>query len=258
VLAVLAAAANQYDEQVRITTLAVRQAERQAVRGPRVVSRLIATYQARSVELSIASAPDVLSEQGIPTTTSGERVAEASLLTAPAQSAVMLDQADTNAAFSRIVAALVNDASRTAALADMGRREAVTGYVRSLNPPSCSRCAILAGRVYRYSQGFQRHPRCDCLMTPTNQAIGPSLITDPQEAYDKGWVRGLSSKDREAVDAGADLGRVVNVRRKAAGLNVGSSVATRAGRLTPEGCAIYSSDHEDFVRLLRKFGYLTP
>jgi hypothetical protein len=39
---------------------------------------------------------------------------------------------------------------------------------------------------------------------------------------------------------------------------VGSSVVTRAGRLTPEGCALYSSDREDFLRLLRKFGYLTP
>lgn len=256
-LAVLAAAANQYDEQVRLTTLAVRQAKRQATRGTRVVSRTIATYQARAVELSLDSAPDVLAEQGISTATSGDRIPTANLLTAPARSASMLDLADTDAAFARIVAALVNDAGRTAALADMGRREQVTGYVRSLRPPSCSRCAILAGRVYRYSQGFQRHPRCDCLMTPTNQTIGPSLVTDPQEALDKGWIRGLSQKDREAVDAGADLGRVVNVRRKAAGLSVGSSVAMRAGALTPEGCAIYSSDREDFVRLLRKFGYLT-
>jgi hypothetical protein len=253
----LAAAARQYDEQVRIATLAVRQAERKAGRGSRSVARILATYQARAIELSIDSAPDVLAEQGISTATTQDRVAAAGLVTAPATSAAMLDQADTDAAFSRIVAALVNDAGRTASLVDLGRREAVTGYVRSLNPPSCSRCAILAGRVYRYSQGFQRHPRCDCLMTPTNQTIGPALVTDPQEAYDKGWIRGLSSKDREAVDAGADLGQVVNVRRKAAGLKVGSSVAVRAGRLTPEGCAIYSSDHDDFLRLLRKFGYLT-
>lgn len=221
------------------------------------MARTIATYQARAIELSIASAPDVLTEQGIPTTTTDDRVAASSLITIPARSAAMLEQADTDAAFFRIVAALVNDASRTASLVDLGRRESVTGYVRSLNPPSCSRCAILAGRVYRYSQGFQRHPRCDCLMTPTNQTIGPSLVTDPQEAYDKGWIRGLSSMDLEAVDAGADLGQVVNVRRKAAGLKVGSSVAMRAGRLTPEGCAIYSTDREDFLRLLRKFGYLT-
>jgi hypothetical protein len=218
---------------------------------------MLATYQVRAIELAIDSAPDVLAEQGIPSTSTGDRIATGGLVTAQSRSAAMLDQADTNAAFGRIVAALVNDAGRTASLVDIGRREAVTGYVRSLNPPSCSRCAILAGRVYRYSHGFQRHPRCDCLMTPTNQTVGPSLITDPQEAYDKGWIRGLSNKDREAVDAGADLGQVVNVHRKAAGLKVGSSVAVRAGRLTPEGCALYSSDREDFLRLLRKFGYLT-
>lgn len=253
----LAAAANQYDEQVRIATLAVRQTVRQASRNPRVIARTIATYQARAIALSVDSAAGVLSEQGISTATNGDAVQQASLVTGQARTVALLDKADNDAAFQRIVAALVNDAGRTASLVDMGRREAVTGYVRSLNPPSCSRCAILAGRVYRYSTGFQRHPRCDCLMTPTTQAAGRDLVTDPNEAVAKGWVTGLSQKDREAFDAGGDLGRIVNVRRQTAGLTVGSSVAMRAGRLTPEGCAIYSSDREDFLRLLRKFGYLT-
>lgn len=253
----LATAAKQYDEQVRLTELAVRQARRRSS-STRFAARVIATYQAEAVSLSLGSAPDVLAEQGISAATNGDRIPSQSLVTTPARTVELLDKAATNAAFDRIVAALVNDAGRTASLVDMGRREAVTGYVRSLNPPSCSRCAVLAGRVYRYSTGFQRHPKCDCLMTPTTQAAGRDLVTDPNEAVAKGWVTGLSQKDREALDAGGDLGRIVNVRRQAAGLTVGSSVAMRAGRLTPEGCAIYSSDREDFVRLLRKFGYLTP
>lgn len=253
----LTAASKQYAEQVRLTTLAVRQARRQSSRSPRVVARTLATYQARSVELSLGSAADVLSEQGIDTTTTGRQVATTALVTEPRASAALLEKADTDTAFDRIVAALVNDAGRTASLTDLGRRPVVTGYIRSLSPPSCSRCAILAGRVYRYSTGFQRHPQCDCLMTPTSQTIGPTLVTDPSEAYANGWIRGLSRADRDAVDAGADLGQVVNVRRKAAGLSVGSSVAQRAGRLTPEGCAIFGSDRDDFVRLLTKFGYIT-
>lgn len=254
----LRSAASQYAEQTRITALAVRQARRQSSRGTRVVSRLIATYQAESVALSVDSASSVLAEQGIPTTTTSDRVAQSSLLTTPASSAALLDQAATDAAFDRIVAALVNDAGRTASLVDVGRRPAVTGYVRSLNGPTCSRCAVLAGRVYRYSTGFQRHPRCDCLMTQTNQHIGPTLVTDPTEAFNSGMIRGLSKADTEAVQAGADLGQVVNVRRSAAGLSVGSSVAMRPGRLTPEGCAIFSDDRDDFVRLLQMHRYLTP
>lgn len=35
------------------------------------------------------------------------------------------------------------------------------GYVRMLTPPSsCDRCVILAGRWYRWNQGFERHPMC--------------------------------------------------------------------------------------------------
>jgi hypothetical protein len=111
--------------------------------------------------------------------------------------------------------------------------------------------------VYRYSEGFQRHPRCDCLMTPTNQTIGPTLVTDPQEALDKGWVRGLSKADTEALNAGAELGEVVNVHRKAAGLTVGSSVMVRAGRLTPQGCLEFASGRTQALELLRRYGYIT-
>lgn len=53
----------------------------------------------------------------------------------------------------------VQDAGRLAVSAGMLARPHVQGYVRALTPPSCSRCAILAGRWYRVSTGFQRHPR---------------------------------------------------------------------------------------------------
>lgn len=54
-------------------------------------------------------------------------------------------------------------------IADIGRavtgvgiaaRPGLQGYTRFLNPPSCQRCAVLAGRTYRYSTGFRRHPQC--------------------------------------------------------------------------------------------------
>jgi hypothetical protein len=36
-----------------------------------------------------------------------------------------------------------------------------------LNPPSCSRCAVLAGKWFGWNAGFQRHPRCDCRHIPS-------------------------------------------------------------------------------------------
>lgn len=63
------------------------------------------------------------------------------------------------AALEKILATLVADAGRQAAGADIVQRAGV-GYVRMLNPPSCSRCTILAGRFYRWNAGFMRHPNC--------------------------------------------------------------------------------------------------
>lgn len=52
---------------------------------------------------------------------------------------------------------IITDTSRAAASVDVATRTAI-GYTRMLNPPSCDRCAILAGRWYRWNAGFDRHP----------------------------------------------------------------------------------------------------
>jgi hypothetical protein len=76
----------------------------------------------------------------------------------------------------------VQDTGRAAVSAGMIARPHVEGYVRILVPPSCSRCVILAGRVYRYSTGFQRHPRC----FPAGTVVsGPAY-----EAATRRWYQG--------------------------------------------------------------------
>lgn len=62
------------------------------------------------------------------------------------------------ARLAMFVQSTLQDTGRAAVTAGMQARPAVTGYVRVLTPPSCSRCAILAGRWYRKSAGFARHP----------------------------------------------------------------------------------------------------
>lgn len=58
-----------------------------------------------------------------------------------------------------IILTQIADAARAAAGAGITARPRI-GYVRMLNPPSCSRCTVLAGRFYRWNAGFHRHPRC--------------------------------------------------------------------------------------------------
>ena len=156
--------------------------------------------------------------------------------------------------FDRLVESLVQDAGRAAESVASAVRPDIW-HVRYLNPPSCSRCAVLAGRVYRYSEGFKRHPNCDCVMIPTTVAA-KGLIQDPAELMREGLVTGLSKADMQAIGDGADFGQVVNTRLRRAGLRESGRVLARAGRLTPEGIYRIASTREEAVALLKRAGYL--
>lgn len=250
----LASALREYRLQQRVAALAVSEVLRKGNRG-RATARLLQTYQAAAVAVSLEGMDATLTEQGIATASAAE-VNGAALVTDSTALSSMMSKAANDAALAQLVQTFVADAGRTARMVDSATRPAVTAHVRVVNPPACARCAILAGRVYRYSEGFQRHPRCDCTMVPTTEAIGPALTTDPKALFESGGIHGMSAADAEAVRMGADLGQVVNVQRKAAGLTEGSSVMYRAGRLTPNGCLSLASDREDALRLLTRYGYI--
>lgn len=166
----------------------------------------------------------------------------------------------------------VADAGRGAAGVDTVARPRVS-YVRMLNPPSCSRCSILAGRIYRWNAGFQRHPKCDCVhvqTTATAAAESEGLIHDPYE-----YFRGLpeSEQDRvytragaQAIRDGGDIFQVVNSRR---GMQPGGLITTegtsRRGnfgrngpRMTPE--AIYGKglSRTETLGELERYGFILP
>ena len=186
-------------------------------------------------------------------------------------------------------AAQVADAGRTAAGLDTFARPRV-GYVRMLNPPSCSRCSVLAGRFYRNNEGFQRHPRCDCVHVPTTRteaAESEGLVHDPyayfeslsESAQDKTFGKAQA----QAIRDGADLFQVVNARRgmsyagvSSDGTRRGQKVAsdfTREGttrralwgganprgkRLTPDAIYAQGLPRVETLDLLAKHGYLLP
>lgn len=172
-----------------------------------------------------------------------------------------------------LVKTAVADAGRAAAGVDIAVRPEI-GYVRMLNPPSCSRCSLLAGRFYRWNAGFQRHPGCDCIHVPSRgaeAAQSEGLIHDPYEYFE-----GLSAAEQDrlytkagaqSIRDGGDIFQVVNSRR---GMKPGGLITTegtskrgnygrgRAPRLTPEGIYAQGKSREETLRLLEKNGYLLP
>ena len=111
-----------------------------------------------------------------------------------------------------IVQTVITDAVRQVTQAEVATREGV-GWVRAVNPPCCGRCAILAGRWYRYNAGFQRHPRCDCFAIPAAEDVAGSLMTSPQALFEQGQVKGLTRRERDRLDNGDDLNKVINESR---------------------------------------------
>lgn len=140
----------------------------------------------------------------------------AAFTTTVARFEAMAEQTTMDAEFERLVASITQDAARAAQEVAVVARPHIS-YVRHLNLPSCSRCAVLAGRVYRWSMGFQRHPGCDCVMIPTTIA-NDALTYDPVQLARDGQIRGLSRADMKSLEGGADFNKLVNTKQRRAGL----------------------------------------
>lgn len=155
----------------------------------------------------------------------------------------------------------VADASRSAAGVAITARPGI-GYVRMVSPPCCSRCAVLAGKVFRAATPFRRHPRCDCRNVACAEDAPDGLTDAP--AHDQ--ITGLNKADRMALDEGADLNQVVNAKRGASGMTTtegttrrglaGQRLGSGRQRLTPDGINRIAPDREEAVRLLRQHGYI--
>lgn len=268
----LSSATEHYRRQQRFGAAAVLEARRLR----RDLGRLaltVAALQLAAARDSLAAVPDMLDEQDIDAPLVGSVPAAAFAGTAsdgrPLVS--LLEQASSPESLALMAVTQVQDAARQAASVSIAARPRI-GWVRMLNPPSCSRCAVLAGRFYRFSQGFQRHPRCDCRHIPTTEDLSGDLTTDPEE-----YFRSLSAEQQdriftrggaEAIRQGADMGQVVNARRGMStaqnGLRLTSSSTGRRGvyrgpgqRLMPDSILeIAGNDRAYAQELFRRFGYL--
>lgn len=110
------------------------------------------------------------------------------------------------------------DAGRTSIGAGMVARPEVTTWTRYLSPPSCSRCVVLAGKVFKWNQGFLRHPLCDCKHCPTSETLAGDIVTDPRRYFDSlseaDQNKYFTEKGAQSIRDGADLGRIVNAQHR--------------------------------------------
>lgn len=181
-------------------------------------------------------------------------------------------------ALETIVRTIVADAGRQAGGVDIATRTGV-GYTRMLNPPSCSRCVILAGKFFRWNTGFRRHPRCDCVHVATSAgstagAASEGLTSDPYEAFrdmsEAEQDRAFGKANAQAIRDGADISQVVNARRgMTANGNFTVEGTTRRGnaslglnprqrRMTPELIYSQAMTRDEALRLLTTHGYILP
>jgi len=196
---------------------------------------MLAVYQATSALMAVEYGSLALAEQNIPD--DGARVIPSAFTVVPSAPSV-LDDVDPGYRTDRIISTLVADAGRSAMSVFTASRSQNVGNIRVLTPPSCQRCAVLAGRWYRWSENFDRHPGCDCEMIP---AARSAELYDPYAAYESGDISDLSKAQKLAIDDGADIGQVVNARRGMQEINfAGRSVQVTTEGTTSRGLAFRS------------------
>ncbi len=116
------------------------------------------------------------------------------------------------------VGTMLSDTGRTVEKVS-GQARHVTGYVRMLEPPSCGRCVILAGRRTRSATAFDRHPRCDCRNIPASESVAHDLTVNPEDYLeglsDEELARTLGSRaNAQAYRDGADANQLINAYRR--------------------------------------------
>jgi hypothetical protein len=241
----LASASEHYRRQQRITAAGLR-AARRARRNPLRLVASVSAFQVAAAQDAAASVPQMLAEQGARVAAEGSVnpgvFAGIAIDGRPLRE--WLDRAASDAAFDMIVSTTLQDTARLSAGVAIAARPTV-GWVRMVNPPCCLRCAQLAGKWFRYNQGFQRHPRCDCRHVPAVEDHPADIATSPDALVKSGQVTGLTKPEARALEDGADLQAVANARRN---LWLDSPMHPSLRR-------IYAADG-DPVPALRAAGYL--
>lgn len=155
---------------------------------------------------------------------------------------------------------LLADTRREVYAADIVQRPTLTGYVRMLNPPSCGRCIILAGKWFRWNEGFLRHPRCDCQHVPGAENVVGDERTDPYATF-RSMTPGEQEKvfgrsEARAIREGADIYRVVNIQQRGLATARGARRYGTPSRLTVDDIYRRAGTRSNAIRMLREEGFI--
>lgn len=166
----------------------------------------------------------------------------------------------------------VRTANRQAVAAEITARPAIMGWVRMLNPPSCKFCIVLAGKWFRWNQGFQSHTDCDCRHIPSSEALAGDMTTDPYAMFrslaPKEQDRLFGKADAQALRDGADIYRVVNVRsrgladsalKRTSGRNRGwqSRRWDSPSEMTIDDIYLRARNRDEAIELMSENGFIT-
>lgn len=268
-MATLQTAREHYEAQQDVTARALVASRRLRFGDLARLVSVLSGFQAVAALNGQRSVPRMLAEQGI----SLDRFAEPDARTlagwtsfgtplAPLLDRVRQPEVDAFR-FDRVVLSQVQDAGRNGAALQMAVTPSVTAYDRMLNPPSCSRCVLLAGKVYARNAGFQRHPQCDCVHVPTTRDNAGDLRFDAPGYFDS---LPASEQDRIFTKHGAELirnapgdkrqevmGRVVNTRW----MRHSTAAQDRRARLLPGDIVQRAGgDRDALLRLMKRYRYI--
>lgn len=154
-----------------------------------------------------------------------------------------------------------------------------------LQPPSCGRCVILAGKRVSTREPFLRHPGCDCRHIPASESVAEDLSVNPAEYLDglsdDELAKALGSRaNAQAWRDGADPAQLINAYRRSGAVRAAqvydrrvkytTEATTRRGwahsrmgagrrrapRLMPESIYQIATSRDEALRLLRLYGWI--
>ena len=151
----------------------------------------------------------------------------------------------------------VMDTARQAESLDITSRPKV-GYVRVESATCCDRCMILAGKWFRFNEGFLRHPHCHGRHVPCSQGMAKQQgwISDPMEGF-----KSLSREEQDkrfganyaqAIRDGADIYQVVNSKRGMRKVGKGYTALTTSEGTTRYGWASMQYAQQSGRRMKRR------
>ena len=153
------------------------------------------------------------------------------------------------------------DTGRSVVGADIAQRPTLTGYVRMLNAPSCSRCVILAGKWFKWNDGFLRHPRCDCRHIPASEDVAGDTATDPYAYFNslspEAQVKAFGKSEARAINDGGDIFRVVNIKQNGLGTAKSAKRYGTPTRMTVDDIYRTAGYRTNALRMLEEQGYIT-